>query len=98
MRCHNTSFQQHALEQARRASDPQPAARAEEASMNVAKRIVAVLALLTLAATSEAAAQDRQAIELRGRVAEVFGAKAIVESGGERLLVEPIAPDKVFPA
>ena len=63
-----------------------------------AKRIITILALLTLAATGEAAAQDRQAIDLRARVTEVFGDKAIVELGGERLLVEPIAPDKAFPA
>jgi hypothetical protein len=62
-----------------------------------AKRIITVLALLTLA-TGVTAAQDRQAVDLRARVVEVFGDKAIVDSGGERLLVEPIAPDKAFPA
>ncbi len=63
-----------------------------------AKRIITVLAWLAMAATSGAAAQDRQAVDLHARVVEVFGDKAIVESGGERLLVEPIAPDKAFPA
>jgi hypothetical protein len=63
-----------------------------------AKRIITVLALLVLAATGPAAAQDRQAVDLRARVVEVFGDKAIVASNGERLLVEPIAPDKEFPA
>jgi hypothetical protein len=63
-----------------------------------AKRIIILLALLILAAAGQAAAQDRQAVDLRARVVEVFGDKAIVESGGERLLVEPIAPDKAFPA
>jgi hypothetical protein len=63
----------------------------------VAKRIITLLAL-TVAATSLAAAQERQAVDVRARVVEVFGDKAVVESGGERLLVEPIAPDKAFPA
>jgi hypothetical protein len=63
-----------------------------------AKRIIALLALLVLPAIGDGAAQERQAVDLSARVAEVFGDKAIVESGGERLLVEPVATDKAFPA
>jgi hypothetical protein len=61
-------------------------------------RIITLAALVALAATGAAGAQDRQAVELRARVVELFGDKAIVESAGERLLVEPIAAGQAFPA
>src|SRR5262245_9470738 len=62
------------------------------------KNIIAMLAWLALAAPGEAPPQERLAVDIRARVVEVFGDKAIVESGGDRLLVEPIAPDQAFPA
>ncbi|MCC6888575.1 MAG: hypothetical protein IT536_08585 [Hyphomicrobiales bacterium] len=57
--------------------------------------LIAALALLATALTAVGRAED---VPLSGRVVEVFGDRAIVESEGRRYLVGPLVAGEGFPA
>jgi hypothetical protein len=59
---------------------------------------IVVASLLTLSYGGKGELQAPEAAEYRARIVEIYGDKAIVEVDGQRFLVEPVQPDRPFPA